>query len=188
MIVYQVFHSNDSASGNFAAIAIDDEVPAVKNSTLPPYLDPDLPEDLTHCHIEAIGPSCFSVDCYQSGQQIQCCGHGLLACAHILLDLSTDSQISLGPGIFAERSSASGAAMQTWLRLPCIESLDIEPPNWTAQLFSPGVDPNHLPVSAAVTSNADGYLLLQLPDSTSLSKLEVNIEENLIGGRDVSDK
>lgn len=176
MIVYQVFHSNDSASENFAAIGIDAETPEEINSTPLPYLDPELPVDLTHCHIKTLGPSHFSVSCYQCGQQIQCCGHGLLACAHMLLDLSTDSRISLGPGVFAERSGASGDAVETWLHLPSIESTDIEPPTWTDQLFSPDVDACNFPLVAAVTSNTDGYLLLQLPDSTRLSKLEVNID------------
>ena len=69
--------------------------------------------------------------------------------------------------------------MQTGLHLPCIASMDIEPRTWTDLLFSPDVDACNFPLTAAVTPNTDGYLLLQLPDSARLSKLEVNIDTNI---------
>ncbi|MEH6551255.1 MAG: PhzF family phenazine biosynthesis protein [Pseudomonadales bacterium] len=172
MNIYQVFYTDSGAQGNFAAIsaatgAREEQLPLLKH-------EQKIPETIAHCHISSDDNNRFKVDCFQEGRKIQCCGHGLLASAYALFQLTDHKQINLGEGITAERLATGLGSSEIWLFLPSIEASSIDIPNWTSQLLSTECSTYLTPLNAASTSPDDGYLLLQLDNQFDLDRLEVS--------------
>lgn len=174
MKIYRVFHTLAGAAGNLVAIDLAGELPGEPLSSLPSGQGCNLPADITHCHLSHTDANRFLVNCYQRGRKIQCCGHGLLAAAHALLESTDQSRINLGQGISAQRSRSSDGKLETWLTMPVLLACSIDIPPWTSQLFSAEEGTDSFPVSAAATESDDGYLLLQMAAHFRLDRAVVD--------------
>jgi predicted PhzF superfamily epimerase YddE/YHI9 len=128
------------------------------------------PGGLTACQSWTDSPDdkrVIAVRCYTAGGQlIQCCGHGLLAAAHVWQRRLGCSRLTLdmnGSRITSWRQDAN-----TWLRFREMATEPCPVPDWIGRVF-PG---QPRPVAAATGGGEQGYLILQWPDNFDLHPLE----------------
>lgn len=135
---------------------------------LPPSL-PVAPRDTTQCQSwpDASGEQpLIAVRCYSTaGDLIQCCGHGLLAAAHSWQRRLQRRALNLSMNGSLVASSREGDI--TWLRFSGIHTVDCAVPEWLAQVFSAALPAQ----AAALAGDAQGYLVVQWPDSFDLQQL-----------------
>jgi predicted PhzF superfamily epimerase YddE/YHI9 len=173
MDIFQVFHLAPFAQGNLAVIhGLAD---AKGTRPLQPLSGRQLPGAVTQCNVSRCENNQYRVDCYQRGEKIRCCGHGLLAVAHALFESGIDTRIDFEGGVYAERSPPEQGTRLTWLYLPAISAAPIDLPPWASQLFSTIDEQHTVPVDAAATGDTNGYLLLQLNEQICLESLNVDV-------------
>jgi predicted PhzF superfamily epimerase YddE/YHI9 len=135
----------------------------------PENLPPPTPK-VTHCQswpTRHNGQAMIAVACYTaSGQSIRCCGHGLLAAAHSWLERLQCAELSLLMGGSVVHSWREQAV--TWLRFKRLSITPLPVPEWAEEVF-----PEQQPaITAAISDDEHGYLVMQWPDDFNLKQLE----------------
>ncbi|AQA19560.1 hypothetical protein BST95_16280 [Halioglobus japonicus] len=165
MRLYQVFHELPQRQGNLASVTTSAAAHDRRANT-----------ELPTCVATTSGNARFHVSCEQHNREIQCCGHGLLATAHELLDTQALTRAELGNGVWAQREPNPTGGSTLWLYLPELIAATTRIPAWTDTLARDSSNRAIAPKAAAATANADGYLLLELPAEHDLGELSVDIE------------
>lgn len=106
---------------------------------------------------------CIDVVCFNPQSVIQCCGHGLLACAYLVNDL-----LKL---CWPLRQHNQLVTVEQWpqgpaIALPRLACRDIELPQWCGELLQVQ------PLKAAQAGGEQGYLLLQFASYQQLLALQ----------------
>lgn len=119
--------------------------------------------DITQCVCWPVDARRVRVRCWStSGHEIQCCGHGLLSCAHLWRTAwPRGGTLQMGSSDIAVKYDGD----HSWLgfaTLPC-ELCPVPP--WCADRFG------STPIAAATAGDARGYIVLQWPDDGALDTL-----------------
>lgn len=115
----------------------------------------------------------YDVRCYSASGEIRCCGHGLLATAHVLHSRQSGGHdTGTQPlGIYQpearEPLRVKWEEGATWLRLPRLHCRPVQVPGWATEAL--GIKPR----KAAIAGGDEGYLVLELEDSAPLAELDV---------------
>ncbi|MEM1112831.1 MAG: PhzF family phenazine biosynthesis protein [Pseudomonadota bacterium] len=114
----------------------------------------------TQCLTWPLASRSAAVACFTAGaHRIQCCGHGLLSCAHLWLT-DWDGQGTLFNGEAA--LPCEFRADRTWVGLPQLRTRPCEVPVWASAVLGCAVS------GSAVAGADDGYLVLEVADTVSL--------------------
>lgn len=163
-------------------LSVFNEAPFLGNQALVYLCDKPVAEsDMAHRASEAGAPaSCFAwadsrghqVRCYSPFGAIQCCGHGLLATAHVL-----HSQHPEGEAIrlyTADQSAPLNVEQRQgrlWLALPRLLSSPVPVPDWVCLAFDAA------PTGAAFVGDEQGYLILEYADHVALPERVVHFDQ-----------
>lgn len=145
--------------------------------TSSPAQIPDFPNRTTGCLTwPDAQQGSFAVQCYNSQQLIQCCGHGLLMAADYWLQETGYQSLSLnmnGSKIKAslELDADSGDSQQSkiCLHFSDISITPVAVPDWLKEEL--GLAGGLWPIAAAHIGDDQGYLVLQFADNTDLKTL-----------------
>jgi predicted PhzF superfamily epimerase YddE/YHI9 len=142
------------ASGNLCAVI----------AQIPPSHVPAA--ELTRCYSWPDEGGAFVVACYTAaGEQIHCCGHGLLAVAHYWLKDGEGERVTLRMG--DARLHAHREGEHCWVGFGHLAIANAPVPDWVARVFPVA------PTRAAVAGGPAGYVLLEWPEDFHLPLLPV---------------
>ncbi|GAA0197354.1 PhzF family phenazine biosynthesis protein [Kangiella japonica] len=126
------------------------------------------------CFFYQLKANTYCVRCFNASQEIQLCGHGLLATAKIIarlgvknFSLSTKSQVVK----VACESESDRSDNQVWLIFDDTSIIASQPPSWSNKVF------NELPDAVFTVGDSDGYFVMQWPDGFNLKSLTLNPTE-----------
>jgi predicted PhzF superfamily epimerase YddE/YHI9 len=118
----------------------------------------------------------FAVRCYSPWGPIRCCGHGLLATAHVLHQYVDVPCAELRLHLAGESApltalrEASGDA-RIWLDMPRTSCRSTAVPGWAARAFSCP------PMAAAVAGDDSGYWVFEFDPAVDLARLAPDLAE-----------
>lgn len=116
----------------------------------------------------------ITLQCYApNGTAIRCCGHGLLAAAHYWTQALDTDQLSFVMGDEVINSVRRNSCL--WLQFAPVVIDRCELPAWIDVFIG-----QSLPIAAATVGDKHGYLILQWPDASDLSQIDIAI--NRIAG------
>lgn len=156
-----------SVRGNPCSVSVVTEKPIA-----PPKL-----LNITQCFTWQTEYRTAHVACYSpSGQEIQCCGHGLLSCANLWTAHwgGSGALTSGGSTIACKREDNN-----LWISFPTISGASSPVPIWLEALLKTPV------VSCTEVGDEQGYLLAELAQDTDLSKItppDNTLEEHTLRG------
>jgi len=127
--------------------------------------DTPQPAETTLCRTWSLGQHRAGVRCWTGkGEEIQCCGHGLLSCAAWWMTLwGGEGTLVMGRSEIPCRQTDD----LTWLGFARISCRYSGLPDWAHSHFGA------TPVAAALAGPDDGYMILRWPDNFQLTQLRV---------------
>ena len=181
--VYQrvrVFDKNNEAEGNLAAIFADeqkgDEISAFTEVSINIKNQHNI---ATTCFIRKIIDERYVVRCFNSENEIQCCGHGMIAAAKVIFLKYDLDEINLNGNLISFAKGYQGEKNKVSLMLPRILSHVQNIPGWIGDSISFNGDklqPSH----SAISDKDDGYLLFEFEPALSLdrfSSLQLDLKQ-----------
>ena len=174
----RVFHKEKEAKGNLAAIFFDNN-----KSELSKLTDASVKVGKQHnistvCFIEHLVAEQYNVRCFNAENEIQCCGHGMIAAAKILFSDSNLLEIQINNNLIVSRENEKDETSNIELTLPRILSHTQDIPSWVNHSILYG-DDNLSPSHSAISDKNDGYLLFEFEPLLALdvfSALKVNLK------------
>lgn len=121
------------------------------------------PSGITQCFTWQVGDRAAHVVCYsRNGQEIQCCGHGLLSCAN----LWTSSWGGQGSLIIGSSTIACKREDNNlWIGFSTVSDINCPVPIWLEAVLKTSA------VSCSEVGDEHGYLIVELQRDTDLSKI-----------------
>lgn len=156
----RVFNKDNEAQGNHAAIVIADDKTKIEASHK--HYDAT-----TTCFITHKANAEYEVQCFNGNQEIQCCGHGLIAAAKTIFSNQGLPTISLNENITASHTIDDAGHDVVLLSLPRLSANHKTVPKWAGKVIDFDNE-KLLPSNAAVSEENDGYLLLEFEPTLSL--------------------
>jgi len=147
----QVFHKNKEIAGN-SALVFSEQLPDL-NTRLKLFSDNRAG---TLCVIKSLQHAFYHVRCFNEQDEIQCCGHGMIAAAKAIFSMSDKSTITINNSI----SASYNADKTISLSLPRLLAQDVSLPGWLEDMLL-YQGKSCLPGKAALSAENDGYLLLE---------------------------
>lgn len=175
-----VFSKGNIAQGNQAAIFFNqDDVDLSYDHT---KMSADIYKEKgieTTCFISPQGSSHYKVQCFNKDNEIQYCGHGMIAAAKIIFAISDSTNIVINNNTAAILRSAGASTDVIELTMPRLTATLHAVPDWVSNVLTLNAE-SVLPHYAAVSDNEDGYLLLEVTpalDIKDFSALKLDLTQ-----------
>lgn len=158
--VVRVFGKVNDALGNLAAIVIDNDT-----SELSEFIEVSISIEKKHniattCFVKHLTDEQYLVRCFNTKNEIKCCGHGMIAAAKTLFLKGNESQVIINNNLITSYDIEGKEKGSVTMALPRVSSTSQEPPNWVS--YGITYDGKALsPSSSAVSAEIDGYLLFE---------------------------
>ena len=120
----------------------------------------------TTCFISELMRGQYEVQCFNDTKAIQCCGHGMIAAAKTIFSDSNLSSIIINGNITASRNMDETGQDKVALILPRLSARLQAVPHWAREIITFDGE-TRLPNKAAVSTQDDGYLLLEFKPALS---------------------
>lgn len=180
--VYQfvrVFDKANEAQGNLAAIFYDPsesellELVEVSTGIEKKY------NIATTCFIKHFIDEQYTVRCFNADNEIQCCGHGMIAAAKTIFFELDISKVVINGNVIVSSGSKEKDNNHIALKLPRIPSTPQALPYWVGDSIT-FEGKNLIPSSSAVSAENDGYELFEFEPVLALdvfSALQLDLKQ-----------
>lgn len=177
--VVRVFHKANEAQGNLAAIYFDDE-DSERFELIKVSSDIEKKQGITTtCFIKHIIDEQYLVRCFNGENEIQCCGHGMIAAAKSILLERELLSVILNGNLTAAYAVKKDGNKQITLTLPRICSELQETPSWASNSVTIKGKVIH-PNDFAISAENNGYMLFEYEPLLPLddfSALQLNLKQ-----------
>ena len=175
----RVFADSNEAQGNLAAIFYDNNQSELSDLVEASVEVENKHTSVTACFIQADIGNQYQVRCFNAENEIQCCGHGMIAAAKILFFENKLDEIVVNGNLIVSCDVAQKEYEKIVLSLPRLSSQLQEIPNWVKESIC--VDGKSIfPSDSAISENNDGYLLFEFSPRLALdvfSSLQLNLSQ-----------